>query len=201
MSTIILTRGTIVAPNGPDLTPNTSGYDNAGLFGPAFANLGGEHYTITWTLGTPFWYGTQGYVTGAALTINGHSYDMAAVPPGEQIETEGGPQYGLDGQGHLAFASFNSALSTLPVGAPNFAGPDGRDSYRIEIRPDYRPISNIGQATLQVYGHTWETVVNFAVPAPELGSGIVGLLMLGFLAAVIVALNDEVTPRLWQRQR
>ncbi len=174
MSIIILTHGTIVTPSGPDLTPNTSGYDNAGLFGPAFTNLGDVPYTITWTLGPPSPIGHIGDILDVALTIHGFTYNMGAVPPGDQIGIRS--QYGLNAFGNLSYAGFHSELSTLPVGAPNFAGPSFLASYDIDIRQVFPPITNIGQATLAVRGHPYETVVDFAVPNPELGSGIVGLL-------------------------
>ncbi len=183
MSIIIVTRGTVVDPSGPNLTPNTSGFDNAGLFGPAFTNLGDVPYTITWTLGQPSPIGHIGDILDVALTIHGFTYDMGAVPPGDQIGIRS--QYGLDAGGNLAYASFHSFLSTLPVGAPNFAGPSFLASYDIDILPGFRPITDIGQATLAVRGHPYETVVNFSVPAPELGSGIVGLLIIGLVAAAI----------------
>ncbi len=176
MSLIILTRGTIVAPNGPDLTPNTPGYDNAGLFGPAFTNLGDVPYTLAWTLAPPIAV-QYGNVLDVALTIHGFTYNMGAVPPGDQIGIRS--QYGIDAFGNLSYASFHSFLSTLPVGAPNFAGSAPLASYDIDILS--RPLTNIGQATLEISGHPYMTVVNFSVPAPELGCGMVGLLTIVLL--------------------
>ncbi len=190
MSTIVLTQGTIVAPVGPDLRPDTSGYDNAGLFGPAFANLGGDHYTLKLTLG-PLVGPYYGLVQDVTLTINGFTYDFAVVPPGDQISAHG--QYGVDTHGNLNYASFSSFLSTPPIGAPNFAGPTLLADYFIRILPGADP-TNIGQATLAVRGHPYETVVNFAIPNPELGSGIVGLLTLALIIGAIV-------PRQWRQQR
>ncbi len=185
MSTIILTEGTIVSPLGPDLRPDTQGYDNAGLFGPAFANLGGEHFTLTWTLG-PLAGPSYGWVQDVALTINGFTYDFGAVPPGDQVSAGG--QYGIDAHGNLVYASFSSLLSTLPTGAPNFAGPSLLASYEIHtLMPPYQPVEDFGHAILAVRGHPWETVVNFAVPNPELGSGIVGLLMLASVSLSVLA--------------
>ncbi len=176
---------------GPDLRPDTSGYDNAGLFGPAFANLGGDHYTLTWTLG-PIVAPQYGLVQDVILTINGFTYDMAAVPLGDQISASG--QYGVDTHGNLNYATFSSMLSTPPIGAPNFAGPTLLADYSIRILPGLADPTNIGQATLAIRGHPYETTINFAIPNPELGSGIVGLLT---LALIIGA----VAPRQWRRQR
>ncbi len=122
-----------------------------------------------------------------ALTINGFSYDFGAVPLGDQISAGG--QYGLDEvrHGSLNYAGFDSFLSTLPTGAPNFAGPSPLASYGIHIMPGANQINDIGWASLAVRGHPYETVINFAVPTPEIGSGIVGLLMLAGVSLTALA--------------
>jgi hypothetical protein len=42
-------QGVVAAPAGADNSPATYGYDNGGFFGPQFANLGGDAFTVRWT--------------------------------------------------------------------------------------------------------------------------------------------------------
>jgi hypothetical protein len=178
-----IVQGTVVAPTGSDSSPSAYGYDNAGLFGPAFANLGGLPFRVVWTgtdcncYGGPGnsvspSFGPNGPITDAILTINGVSLDLNEfnnINTSEWLDNVFGP-----------FLQLQTTMQFNPNPPWNEIFPTSQFTLATGVN---NPLTGIGGAAyldLADGNHPYPS--NFflmtdiaAVPAPILGAGLPGL--------------------------
>jgi hypothetical protein len=177
MSTIyppFYAQGVVIAPTGPDITPDVYGYDNGGFFGPQFADLGGDKFLVTW-IGIP-----NVSVSDAILTINGINLDLNAynnIRVGTWIDY---PPY-----------SQSLAIRTIFLQNPDFSLYGSQ--YSLATQSNYPGgAGGSGAAMLLDQNHPFPTNMfltvthigtSIAVPAPPIGTGLPGaILALGALA-------------------
>jgi hypothetical protein len=183
-------QGVVAAPTRSDLSPDTPGYDNGGLFGPRFANLGGDPFIIAFSVTTPTPCNCSGSSGGinttadtppvldAVLTINGVSFDLAPPATGVNHNIIYASWYG----GDAPSIYFINTLTT-PFGPPTFGefiassrlGVDGFNAYG----------TGVGFADLSANKFDFPTNMNLQVnsispmpvPMPSLGAGWPGLIL------------------------
>ena len=178
------------APTGPDTSASVYGYDNGGFFGPAFANLGGAPFTITWTgtdcncYGGPI-MGAPNVISGATLTINGITIDLAAFNNIWQSEW-------LDhADGSNTFIQMETTFQSLPFPPWSQILPSSQYSLTTEFAMFHGIPSGDGVFYLQDSNHSFQTSafltmgVGLGVPAPIVGTGPAAILLAASLLCLV----------------
>ena len=188
-------QGKIMPPTGPDLSPDTAGYDNGGLFGPRFTNLSGDPFIITFSVTTPTPCNCSGGSGGinptppspvldALLTINGISFDLAPPPSGIDHNIIASL---WNGGLHPAI-QFTNTLTT-PFGPPTFGEFIAQSRLAVTGFDAYG--TGVGFADLSANKFDFPTnlslqvnsISTMPVPMSDIGAGLPGaILALGALA-------------------
>jgi hypothetical protein len=180
--TTLIVQGFVIAPyhaNGPGVP----GYDNGGYFGPVGSLLTNANFLATLTGTECHCEGSPGPITGATITINDHTLDIASGnhiqwsfwnpsphPNNEGIGIYVNPEHNPNPPFNLIGPNISASLS---FGLTSFSD-DGsfyllRDQNTAYLTSFSLQITHFGPV---------------AIPLPDMGSGLVGLLtaiMLGLL--------------------
>jgi hypothetical protein len=191
-------QGFVNAPTGPDSNPGVYGYDNAGFFGPQFANLGGAPFLVTWIgtdcncysgplavaagLGEPV-----SNITGATLTVNGVTLDLMPFLTANVNEAEWFNN--ADGTTEIVqletvssitqqFPPFATTfygsqynLTTWAPGTPNLGIPSGSATGVFYLQDNHHSFQTSAYLTVTSMGLA-------VVPAPIVGTGLPALALI-----------------------
>jgi hypothetical protein len=203
--TTLYVQGTVNAPTGPDSSSGVYGYDNGGFFGPAYANLGGVPFTVTWTGTDCNCYGGPGVpsslggpispIPDAVLTINGISVDINAFNNIWEGEW-------LDHTPYYPFIQIQTTGQSEPF--PPWSPILPSSQYSLTTNQLYADGEGGGVFYLQDSNHSFETNAYLTVshmgpalvPGPVIGTGLPALA----LFAVILIHRLFASRRLSSRQ-